>query len=394
MQRLFFVLCGLLLAGCTGGAVVFAPTPLPPDISPMLYTAPGSVFSLVLPRNWSVFEQTQPSIVTVSFAPPESATPLLTVAVINTGALVEGVLLDLVEQYQTQVRPDLERYTEQNREVMGDNSWRMTGVRALPGGTTQSVNTFVQGSGTMLAVIEIIVPTEPTVQQELEAFLNTFTLASTSELPRTSLAALAGTAAAGLEVVNLLVWTAPNNVFFITGEVANHTAQPIASVPVRAILLDEQGKGIAEAVDIVMGHAAPPGGFAPFSLRFGQGQPQEARGFDVTLGSSDWQPEVINLAPADALEWEAGTQFSPDGSLFITGTVRNVSGTILQKPRAIVTVFDDANRVIAAGFADADEAVLLPDGTANYTILVPETGGTPANFIVQVQALTCAEDDC
>ena len=44
------------------------------------------------------------------------------------------------------------------------------------------------------------------------------------------------------------------------------------------------------AVDQVMGYGIPPGGFAPFSLRFGQGQPSLATTYTLTLGGEDWQP--------------------------------------------------------------------------------------------------------
>ncbi len=59
-------------------------------------------------------------------------------------------------------------------------------------------------------------------------------------------------------------------VFFITGEVANYGGAPVANVPVQAVLSTDEQMGASEALDVVMGYAIPPGGFAPFSLRFGE----------------------------------------------------------------------------------------------------------------------------
>lgn len=383
-----------LLSGCTGGAVVFEPTPLPPDTSPLMYTAPGGVFTLTLPQNWAVYEQILPAFIGVSFAPPNSPEPLVTIGVLNLGQAVEPALSEYVNQYQTQIRPDLERYNEQDRQLMNDNSWRITGVRTLPGGTTQQVNTFVQGEGTLLAVMEVIVPLDPLRLNETQLFINTLQLANETILPVGTLSTLASLSAVGLEVVNVSTWTTASGVFFITGEVANHSAIPLGNVPVRAVLSQSDGTAIAEAVDVVMGYAVPPGGFAPFGLRFGQGQPPETTSFEVTLGSADWQPEPLEIVSSGVLTWEAATQFGQDGSLFVTGTVMNTGNMPVKNLRAITTVFDADQRVIGAGFADIAEIVLAPQASTDFTILLSEIGGAPMNYLVNVQAFQCADEVC
>ena len=385
---------GLFLSACSGGAVVFVATPLPADTSPLQYTVAGGAFSLSLPRNWAVYEQRTTSLAMASFAPPQSDTPLLTVTVLHLAQALDAAGLEAaVEQYQTQVRRDLERYTEQDRQLMSDGSWRVTGVHLLPGGTSQPVNTFIQTNarGTLLLVAEIFVPPTLPLQSDLQVIVNTLTLADDApDLTPSSLAALADISLAGIEIVNVYSWTTPQNVFFITGEIANHTATPISGLPIRAVLETAEGQGVAEAVDTVMGLALPSGGFAPFSLRFGQGQPVGVTRYTLSLGDATWTPpKMAPLYGSEALTWTHDTKFSSDGSLFIVGQATNKSPDSICATRASVTLFDAKNHVIAAGFADAKLADLPPGATTDYTILISEAGGTPANYIVNVQGHAC-----
>ena len=76
MRRLLILLT-LFLTGCGSGAVVFAPTPPPPDLSPLRYEHPSGAFSVVVPRNWPVFTQHATTLAAASFSPPDSGDPLL-----------------------------------------------------------------------------------------------------------------------------------------------------------------------------------------------------------------------------------------------------------------------------------------------------------------------------
>ncbi len=387
--------CAWLLAGCSGGAVIFAPTPAPMDISPTRYEHPSGAFALILPRNWSVYAQNLTTLASAAFAPPDGATPLVLISVLNTGETIDATRLgEIMSEYQTQLRPDLERYSEQGRQAMGDGSWRMTGVRTSASGETQQINTFIQREGAMLAVIEVLVPPSAGQQSALQTIINTFSVDAGADLPAAPLTAITNTAVASLQIVNVHTWTSQDDeaALFITGEVANRGSEQFSAIPVRAVLTDANGNGIIEAVNTVMGYTLQPGAFAPFGLRFGQGQPADATGYTVTLGTSDWVPDApLSIAPADALTWTDNIEFSQDRQLFVVGTITNLSEQPVRNPRATVTIFDDAERVIGVGFADADSELLAAGAATAYTILVQDVGGTPANYLVNVQALQCDE---
>jgi len=65
----------LFLSACSGGAVVFAPTPLPPESVPVTYEHPSGAFSLLLPRTWALHEQATAAIASASFTAPNSDVP-------------------------------------------------------------------------------------------------------------------------------------------------------------------------------------------------------------------------------------------------------------------------------------------------------------------------------
>jgi hypothetical protein len=392
--HVLLLLVVIVMAGCTEGAVVFAPTPLPPEIAPSSYEHPSGAFRILLPRTWSLYEQATPSFAAASFAPPNSTAPAVQVYVVNFGRAIAteelGTLMDL---YQRQFRPDVARYTEQDRQAMGDGSWRLAGVRQTPSGATQEVNTFIQRNGTLLAIIETVLPADAALRSQVQTFINTFELRTEADLPAADLSVFSTASAIEVEVVNVSTWTTLDGVFFITGEVANHSESHIAGLPVRAILKTADGSPVADAIDTVMGHAIEPGGFAPFGIRFGQGQPVNALIYTVILGSENYQPVDMGVISAPVLTWTDEIQYTPDNDLFITGIIANRGAVDVKTPRAVATVFDEQGRVIGAGFADADMAVLPANSESPYTILISDLGGTAANYIVHVQALPC-DSDC
>ncbi len=390
MKLLFAIMSILILSACSGGAVVFAPTALPPEVAPTEYSHPSGAFSLLLPRTWTLFEQTTSLFASATFAPPNNDTPLVQIATINLGSEIAGNELgELMNQYQSQIRPDITRYTEQSRQAMGDGSWRITGLRQSPADETQQINTFIQANGSLLSVLEIALPLDATLQSQIQTIINTFSLADTADLPVTELSILANVSQSQIQIVNLSTWTTANGIFYVTGEVSNSGDLAIAELPVRAQLQTQGGESVADAVDVVMGYAIESGGFAPFSIRFGQGQPDNATRYTVSLGSEDYSQQTATVVGFPTLQWTDETQTTQEGAIFVTGTVTNTGEDGVLSPRAIVTLFDEGGRVIGAAFADADMTSLAEGETANFNVLISELGGVPANYVVNVQALPC-----
>lgn len=388
MRHLTVMLMLLALTACSGGAVVFAPTPPPQETSPLLYTHPGGAFTLAVPRDWSVYEQNTTVVAGAAFSLPDANHASLQVAVMNTGQPADAAsLASAIDRYQQLIRPDVATYTEVNRQAMGDGSWRMDGLRRTAGGSTEQVNTFIQQSGTLLAVIDVVVDPDPVRMAELQQTINTFSVNPNATLEVAEPTVLGFTATSELDFLHVTTWTTPRGVFFITGEVANRSSAPLANVPVRAVLRTPDGVPVAEAVDTLMGYNLPPGGFAPFSLRFGQGQPALTDHYDLILGGADWQPKTDQVVLGqNELTWSDNSTFEADGSMVISGSVTNASSGPVQPPRVVATIFNAEGNVIAAAFTDLS-VPLNPGTSAEFRIVIPEMGGEPANYLVTVQAL-------
>lgn len=397
-KRLFyFSVVSILvwLSGCTGGgAVRFAPTPLPPELNPTAYQHPSGAFTVVLPPNWSVFSQNLTTLASTSFAAPNADTPMLRIAVVNLGDVIEANDMgELLLQYQTEIRPDVDRYTEQDRESFADGSWRLTGLRTLAGGNTQQINTFIERAGSLLAVIEVTLPANTSQRTDIQRIINTFELYPEANLPPADMSALSVSADSPLEVINVSTWVTAEGVLYVTGEVTNHSADPVSRIPVRAIQIDAEGNGLAEAVDVVMGYTLLPETFLPFSLRFGQGQVEGATRYGVIVGDGDWNPDaVLSILGEDEFDWTDESNFNDAGQLFINGEITNNSLETAKDTKIIVTVFNDQQEVIASAFHDVQPAILDAGETTDYTILIPDVGGSPATYILTVQALPCGEE--
>ncbi|MEL7236381.1 MAG: FxLYD domain-containing protein, partial [Chloroflexota bacterium] len=266
----------IVLAACSSsGAVRFAPTPVPPDSSPLRYEHPSGAFTVELPRAWGLYERNAVTLAAASFSPPDEDLPALRIAAVRLPQPpADGTAITaLMNDYQQRVRTDVGRYSEQSREAMGDGSWRMTGLRQQAGSTVQQVNTFMQFTDATVGVIEVVLTDDPALNDALQRIINTVQFSDQSQLESAQVNTLAFANSGTLEALNVHSWEAPNGAFYITGEVANYTNQTLTNIPVKVVLYTVDGRAITEAVDTVMGHGIVPGGFAPFSLRFGDGQP-------------------------------------------------------------------------------------------------------------------------
>jgi hypothetical protein len=368
--------------------VVFAPTPPPPDDTPAVYAHPSGAYTLVAPGRWATATRNTTVLATTALSAPGDHIPLVTVAVIQLPAPPSGAnaLRALLDAYQGSIRPDVLRYSEQSREAMPDGSWRMTGLRTHPTGPSTPLNTFIEINGPYIAVIEARLPTDDALRAQMEAVVNSLTLTGNGLEP-TDLETLSFASSGRLEALNVNTWTTRDGVFFVTGEVVNYSDQTLTEVPVTVRLRTDDGREVAEAVDTVMGHGIPPGGFAPFSLRFGQSQPPLTSGYTLSFGGPDWSPTPdAAVYTDDILTWTDESTLTDDGRLIITGTVTNTSETVfVYVPRAVVTAFDGAQRVAAAGFTDIADVELEPGESAPFEVVLPDFSSPPTRYIVQVQ---------
>ncbi len=367
--------------------MVYAPTPLPPDTSPIAYVHPTGAFQITIPRTWSAFSQTLPDLASATFSAPNSIEPLVTVSILTLSDMPQ--IADLLTIYQTEARPDANRYTELERQAMGDGTWRLIGLRTTIGGINQAVNTFITLQGQTIGITEILlIDNNPTLNRAIEEAVNSLQINPAPPLQPTNLFSAQKTATTPLRLTSVYLWTAPSGVMFLTGALQNATTNPIGTIPLYAGLSTPDGVVVAGESGQVMGYAIPPNGFMPFSLRFGKGRPIEAVNYALTIGGGGWTP---NLAPRYYGEENftiTSERTSPtENTAVVTGDVIYMGADIIRDPIAILTIYDNQRRVIASAFTPIKEGVFLPQESASFSFNITELGGTPAFHLVTVQAL-------
>lgn len=378
---IFVILIGVNSACSTGGAVQFAPTA--PALAGALtqYTHPSGAFTLAVPRGWAVFEQNTAQLVSASFSPPDQPTASVTIAVIELGSEID--LAEMIERYRL-IRPDRDVYTLTECAPMNAERWQCAGYRTEP--TRQSLNTFIERHGTRISVIDARVDLAPHFDA-IENMINSFAIAA-PVLTAVSVDTLAFVRTAPIAALHTSAWVASDGALFVTGEIANYGAAPISDVPVEVVILFADGRALMGAVDQAMGHGIESGGFAPFSLRFGEGQAPAAMDYAVNVGRDGWS---ANSAREFSRQDEFTTTFdsstNAQGNLMITGEVISSSTRALNDVRAVVTVFDAAGRVIGAATTEVTPNTLNAGEGGRYELLFTALGGIPANFSVTIQGL-------
>lgn len=375
----------LLLTGCSTGAIQFAPTPLPPDLSPAPFEHPSNAFSIEVPRDWSTYIQTTSTLASTSFSPPGQNSPLLTTSVIKIDTpITPDSFSELIDDYQRLHRPDLSRYQEQERIPMSDGSWLISGIRNTVN-DTQQINTFIQFQDDLLAVMDVVVDDTSPYWNDLQRAVNTLTLNPETTLESSELSMLGFTRTNKVDVLNTSGWVNPFGVFFVTGEIANNTPDTLTGIAVQVSLLDANSTTLISATDFVMGHGIVPGGFAPFSLRFGAGQPPEATRYTVEVRDSQIADFLIISEPD--LTWTDESRFTDENQLVISGTVTNDSSETVQDLLAVITVFDVEQNVTGAWFEPISVNSLAPNESSDFEVRVLELGSEPINYILEIQGL-------
>ena len=384
---LWIFIISITLSACGQGAVVYAPTPLPPDTSPIPYVHPTGAFQITIPRTWSAFSQTLPDLASATFSAPDISESLVTVSVITLSEMPQ--IADLLNVYQTEARPDAGRYVELERQAMGDGSWRLIGLRTTIGGVNQAVNTFITVQGQTVGITDILlIGDNPALNRVIEEAVNSLQINPTPPLQPTNLFSAQKTATSPLRLTSVYLWTAPSGVMFLTGVLQNATANPIGTVPLYAGLSTLDGVVVAGESGQVMGYAIPPNGFMPFSLRFGKGRPPEALNYALTIGGGGWVPDTtLRYYGEDNFTITSERTAPSENTTVVTGDVIHIGTDIVRDPIAILTIYDNQRRVIASAFSMIKEGVFLPQERASFSFNITELGGTPAFHLVTVQAL-------
>lgn len=381
------VLVGAFLSGCV------AETPTPSLVDPtgfVTYTHPTGVFSLDLPPDWIVGDTSDAYALNVSFSPPGSPEPSVSVYVVSVDTLdvAEFNLEALGDIYQATFYDAADTaYKEISRDLQPDGSLRVKFVLDAPQGTTQH-NDFLHLSGPYFAVLRITLPDDQAQLRTIGLLLNTFKLNPQA----TWASAVAGEAEGASQqdvvgFVGLNAWVDRNGGFEIVGQIVNNADYPLEFVRINAQLYDAENRLLVEQDDFVSSDLVLPGEYTPFSLVFGDGMPPGMVRYDLHASARYADYTVRSFYGPDNFALTSQAEFDENGLLVISGQVRNEGSLTATLVKVIVTIFDADQRVIGTDTTLVDIQHLAPGEMSTFSLSFVELGGIPNTFLVTAQGI-------
>ncbi len=388
LLRLFIALS--LLTGCAPGAVAPAPTAVPQS----RYTHASGVFSLALPPGWTSGDLSEGAALLATFAPAGADHPALTVYATRLATVPdEDAFRAAMEAYLG--APHNAALETHDRAAMGDGSWRITGVRrfqdrALP------VNLFLQRDGPFFSALEVIVPADdPAALATLTDLVNSYRVDAAVDWPVGDAATVPMSGAAwitaegNLSFSALLPWTDDLGRFHITGRLANRVPYAVEEIVITATLYDSAGGVIGEQTGVLPTSILPDGEYLPFDVRFDSGWPLAATRYALRVEARQAADSLATFYGPQAFDWEDRAEYDDQGALHVRGTVRNTGGQTAYNMQVIITLFDAQEHAIGYTTASLGQGFPLEEGaTAQFDAPIPRLGGSPASYLVTVQAQT------
>ena len=390
-------LIGAFAAACSprsvgGSPVIQMATPIPPDAGFVTYRHPTGVFTLRTPRGWIAGDLPDRSGVRVQFTTVEDgqAVARLSVYIVNTGQpMTPEAFAQAANAYQPPADLASFAWEERDRIDLPDGSRRLTGVRTYPTLGARALNIFLQGNGTFFSALELDITDAAHEQLEtLQTVVNTFRVNPDAELAIGTVqqAAAGVTSSSGVIAFNgAHEWTDPDGALHLTGEAINTGYFPLEAIRLSGVLFDAQGRRLAEQSDILSVDVLAPGQAAPFDLRFEGGRPASfaryelhaaAREADFLLASF-YGPENFAVANDEAI-------FNAQQQLVIRGQVANIGPQAAEQVKVIVSIWDDAGRVVGAETLFLAQPQLVPQEAASFEVPFFALGGPAMSYTLTV----------
>ncbi len=395
MKRLYIALAlslgaMLALAACNPTPVVVVATPIPPDVSFHTYKHPSGVFSLRLPADWSVRDVSRDNTIRVEFSPPGNTGLPMTVYVVNTGQTLDTTsFLDAITKYQSVVNGDSKAYSEVSRAAQGDGSWRLVGVRQTGIGPRQ-LNTFLQADKSFLSAIEFdITGASDQMLQTMRSIVNTFRVDSSAVVNASDIQgpeAGVNTSSGVLVFNDLFTWTNSQGAFIINGQVTNTSGGPLEAIRVTATLFDAQNNVLATQGNVIPVELVDNEGIAPFTIQFNKGKPSQAVRYELeAAGRSGEYAVQAHLGDDKFIRGNDKASYNSAGFLVIEGDVVNKTQGPAHFVKAIVTVYDEQQRVVATDNTFISKRDLLPGESAHFAVQFAELGGNAIRYVISIE---------
>ncbi|MBN1427522.1 MAG: hypothetical protein JXB07_04000 [Anaerolineae bacterium] len=377
------------LAGC----VIEEQTPsLVDPIHFATYQHPTGIYTIEMPPDWVVNDQSDTSAVSTEFSPPGTGEPLLNIYIASLSAMpgvTSAASLDLstlVAAYESQFYAAADAVTkEQSRDLQPDGSLRIKLVVDSPQGTSQH-NDFLQIVDPYFVVLRVHLTDDQSQMRTLSHIINTFAVnatagwASTVQQTGTSYQDAVGFA-------SLNAWVDRNGGFVIAGQVLNNAAGALEFIRIEVLLYDAEDRLLFSMDDFVSSDTLLPGEYAPFSLTFSDGLPLGTVRYDLKASARYADMSIHTFYGPENFAVSSQADFDANGFLVVSGQARNEGVKTANLVKVIAVVFDEQGRVIATDTTLVDVQQLAPGQISTFSVSFAELGGVPSTFTVSAQGV-------
>ena len=183
-----------------------------------------------------------------------------------------------------------------------------------------------------------------------------------------------------MEVSNVFLSDTSIGGLFVLGEVVNTSGQALEQVRVAIVLVDDAGKEISNAENLISLDLVDPDQKAPFAVLFGETPAKFARfrafvthAVPAYVGSYYRDLEVRNLS-------SEGERYA---SYTVSGSIANIGPEEATDVQVVLTAYDALGRVIATRKVEPEYNIVPRGSATDFTAVLAPVGG-PVERVVAV----------
>jgi hypothetical protein len=359
------------------------------------YSDPSGVFSLDLPPDWVVRNNSSPYAVNVEFSAPGSPEPLVGVYIVTTDISAPseaGTPAPSLDTYiptyqQALYGKDTGIPLETAREAQPDGSLRIKFLRDI-GGRQAQCNDFVQFVGPYFVALRTRIPDEQGQMRTVSRIINTLSVNQSAGW--SSIAQIAPEQSVREEPIGfggINAWQNSTGGFEIVGQVVNNTLSPVEFLRVQAELYDAQDNTLGLQDVFVSADRLQTGQTAPFSIIFTEGLPPGTVRYDLHVSARYANPAGTTAYGPENFGVASQSGFDQNGALVINGQVRNEGTQAATLIKVIITILDTQGRVVGTSTALVDRQQLAPGETSSFLLTFTELGGAPSAYVINAEGV-------
>jgi hypothetical protein len=376
-----------------GGAAIFpTATPLPPTPIPnvptqtvltmIAYGHSSRVFSLNMPQDWDVVDDSTPQRLLVTLIPPPGYGSRVMVEVTHEGMLSPEEVSSLAESYIRLHYLERPGYIEVSRNILHDGRLQYVHLFDDHQGATGRETLTIQQAGPYFVALRVFLSDRDvgslgTTLEALAASLLVDPMAGWGS-------EIAAINPAELHIGNTYLWRDRDGVTHYGGDLFNGSPTAIEDVLIEVAFCDSAGIVLKQMTQPAALTQVARESSTPFGMTV-NGLPEN---INVCGEEASAQPAHLNPTYTNQLSLAASVSYHQwRRDLTISGPIANYSLSPVNRVKVIVVAYDADNRVIGFVEVPLDAGIEIQPGQSyEFETVMPAVASVPDHVVTLVQA--------